>query len=416
MKSSSTSTTFKNLQNFGDVKIDIVPGTAVLDVIRVIAKLTKFDINQIDIVTITFEEGNPLSVLSPRGIFPSIPIIESTVYYYFLKPLRRKQRFVKVNTTTRHLVVPPVFGADASTSFPSFGGRTLGSGFNKFTYDSIPIGTAIPTKKPDEEPAKGFPGIKFSVPIHRTPPPSPLGEGVKGKEKEQLSFKTSSPTTEERVPTLYQTWGRPLPPNMDPRAWSRPVFMQKLQLLSKTKEFLLSKKPYTSTDILVYYHSDLEKTTILNLLGDPIRIENESSSSQSKINSDVYHYLTVLHELIIPLTVRFLKTSGIERIDPILLVPGIPNYLTNLVKISISPDRNAVQLTPTDYSSSVVLYNSILWLLVNHPGFSLPSLNLEPPSYVPSPPYSPSDSPPRKLRIPNFGKRLIPITDYIPIP
>ena len=131
MKSSSTSTTFKNIQNLGDVKIDIVPGTAVLDVIRVIAELTKFDINQIDVVTITFEEGNPLSILSPRGIFPSIPVIESTVYYYFLKPLR-KQRFVKVNTVTLPLVVPTAFGAGTPTSFPSFGGHTLGPHFGNF--------------------------------------------------------------------------------------------------------------------------------------------------------------------------------------------------------------------------------------------------------------------------------------------
>lgn len=409
MKPSSTSTIFKNIQNFRDAKIDVFRGTRVSDIIRVIAGLTNFNVNQVDIVTITLEGENPLSVLSPKSVFPSILAIENTIYYYFLKPIESRQKFVKIQSLAAPLAVPPLIRPGAFARFPSSGGRTLGFQPNAFTARTTRIAGRARSTRPKQIPltideTKKSPEQPIISP--------PLLAGVKGKEKLPFQQAILTPMTgEAKIPVLYQTRGLPLPPNVNPNAWNHPIFMQKLQLLSETIELILSRKPYSSADVLVYYHSDSEKKTMLDLLGDPISIE--SASKRSKIDPEVYYYLAPSHDLIIPLAVRFIRTSGIEITNPILFVPDVSNNLLAAVKISISPDTHAVQLTPIDYYSSVNLFNSILWLLVNHPGFSLPSPNFGPLSYVQSPPYSPSDSPPVKLVVP---KRLEPMTDYIPIP
>ncbi len=208
-------------------------------------------------------------------------------------------------------------------------------------------------------------------------------------------------------PNPIPWWGRrppkvplqPLVPSINPNVWSNPVLIGKLQLLSKTRAFLKTGKAYQPSELVIYYHSDQEKA-ILNRLGKPDRVGEASPSSARGVIPEVRYYMTIYHGLIIPLKIWLVRTTGTETIDPILTHPELPDDLTESLKISLSPDNNAIELTPLDYSTAK-FYTSILWLLVNRPSFLLASPELSPPTYAPSPPGSPSGgfSPPVEFTV-----------------
>nr|QBK91256.1 MAG: hypothetical protein LCPAC202_02300 [Pithovirus LCPAC202] len=411
MKPSVVTTPFKNIQGFGDISIGVFPGTSILNVIRTISLQTSFNINQLDIITVTLKPGDPIEALPLKSIFPSMQVIQSNIYYYFVKPVRKGQQFVKVNDDSIpiSIVTPPNPVTGKPTPRPSFRAHHLMSQFGSSTSRRFP---SIVRKKtrPKEPPGVVFSKPKKSPEILKAPVSPPLGKTVKGKEKvKSRPAPLPSPMSPEFGMIKPVLISGPMLANTTPDIWKHPTFMQKLQLLSKTEEHLLSGKQYSSAEAWVYYHTDQEKQMVLGLLGLPDSVE--SSSVSEGHDSEVRYYLTLSNELIIPLAIRFIKTTGSESGDPILYIKGLPNYLKNVIKISISPDNNASQLAPLDYSSSHNLYNSILWLMVNHPGLVFIAPDPGPSSYDLSPPGSSSGSssgdPPNIVKIQPI--KLIPL-------
>lgn len=363
MEPPPTIVSFKNLQGYGNFNVTTAPGVPIFSIIKLIAERNSLAANQIDMVTVTLEPGAPLSVLALNSTFPSVSEITSTIYYYFVKPQQLSSQFP---TTTHNIIQAPM--VNVSSIFPT---------------------TTRSRRKTRQPPRQHFEGIVFTTPPTTPPrPPEPYSPpGTrKGKEKRiELPRTSIIQTPQIKIPL------QPLASTLNPGVWNNQFIIGKLQSLSRTVEFLRSDKPFISTEFAIYYHSDQEKT-LIDRLGKPYLVERGSTSAAMGESSEIRYYYAQIHGIIVPLKIWLVRTTGSENTDPILTHPELPNYLHRILKISFSPDNNATELTPSDYSVEN-FYTSILWLIVNQLTFQ-PGSPGSPPSYAPSPPGSPSGGPP----------------------
>jgi hypothetical protein len=339
MEPTSGSIVVKNLQGYSNLTINLYPYTSVSSLIRSIAKYVGLSEAQIDIVTVTMEPGNPLSIINPSSKLPSSAELQFIIYYYFVKPIPMQITPLKFLPSSK----PP----DVSIVKP--------------------ISGLIPLQL---QPRSGLTHLS-------RPGPVPIGKPISRKGKE---FETPPKTP---PPLVVQ----PLPPTINMNVWQNPEFVRRLQLLSKT-----------TSDIVIYYHSDQEKAILDSLLipMDPASEEFGSSvpGPVADVRNDIFAFLGIE----IPVRIWLVRSTGYEQIDPIL-TNKLPEYLTNAIKISLSYDGYAIQIAPADYSDQSKFNTSLLWLAVNpSPGMQSQGSSPEVPRGL-SPPPTLSPLPPSYSRM-----------------